>query len=359
MFKLNSFIKLCVAVILVLGIIYLGSRVNFIFMPLLSTITIVTVPLMLSVFFYYLLLPLVNKMERKKINRTLAILIIYLVIAVILAGFIIGVWPSLRVQLINLLNNAPDLITSLSDKLAELERSGFLADFLPKDVSPLTQLTNYLNKGFTFLTGYVTGLVSVVSNIAIVLFIFPISLFYMLKEKGSLRDKLIGLTPKRFHNDAAEVISEIDRSLSGFIVGRLLINLALGVLMFLGFLLIGLPYALLLTIVAVIMNFIPFIGALLSSVPILIIGFLESPATALWALVIIFLSQQIQDNLIAPYVFGKQLDIHPLTTIVLVLVGGDLAGIIGILLIIPLYMIVKIIVSKVYVLFFKQRWEQM
>jgi predicted PurR-regulated permease PerM len=103
------------------------------------------------------------------------------------------------------------------------------------------------------------------------------------------------------------------------------------------------------------MNFIPFFGAILSSIPIVIVGLIESPATAIWSLIIILAAQQVQDNLIAPYVFGKKLSIHPLTTIVLVLVGGDIAGIVGFLLVIPVYVIVKIVAVKMYELYVKTR----
>ena len=357
MVRLNTFIKICTAIILVLAIIYVGSLVNFIFKPLLSAITIITIPLMLSAFFYYLLRPLVNLLERNKVNRTFAVLLIYLAFAIVIAGFIVGVWPSLQTQLVNLVDNAPDLFNDLSDRLEEMQQSGFLSEYLPSDVNPLNDITNYLNKGFSFLTDYVSGLVSVISNIAVVLVVFPIVLFYMLKENGRFGRTLVHIFPKRFQGEVTEVIADIDHSLSNFIIGRVLINLALGVLMYVGFLIIGLPYALLLTVVAVIMNFIPFIGSILSSVPVVIIGFIESPSVAIWSLIVILVAQQIQDNVIAPYVFGKQLSIHPLTTIILVLVGGDIAGIIGILLIIPIYMIIKIISIKVYELFFKSKWE--
>ncbi|MBW7455545.1 AI-2E family transporter [Paenibacillus sepulcri] len=357
MIKLNSFIRLCIAILLVIGIIYLGSRVDFIFKPVLSLFSIIIVPLMLSVFFYYLLRPLVNMMERYKINRALSILLIYLVVAIVLVGFSIGVWPSLRTQLVNLVDNAPTLFNTLSEQVEKLEKNGFIGNLFPGDLSPLNRLTDFLNKGFGVLTDYFTSLFSIISNFAIILFIFPIILFYMLKEGGNFGRKIVSFMPKRFRDEGNEVMDEIDNALSGFIVGRVIVNLSLGVLMYCGFLIIGLPYALLLTVVAVILNFIPFVGAILSAVPIVIIGFIESPTTAIWALIIILVAQQIQDNLIAPYVFGKQLDIHPLTTIILALVGGDMAGIIGILLIIPIYMILKIIVTKVYQLFFKQSWE--
>ncbi|OMF37098.1 AI-2E family transporter [Paenibacillus sp. FSL H8-0548] len=353
----NRFIRWCITIILVLIIIYLGSLVDFIFKPILSLFSMSIIPLMLAGFFYYLLRPLVGLMERRKVNRTLAILFIYLAFAIIIIGFSIWVWPSLRTQLINLVDSAPTLFTSLRKQVEELERNGFLSSFLPQNSNLLTKLTEYLNKGFTLLTEYFSGLLTFFSNFAIVLITFPILLFYMLKEGGKFGEQIVRFIPKRFRHDGGEVMDEIDHMLSSFIVGRVIVNVALGVLMYIGFLIIDLPYALLLTVVAVILNFIPFIGSFLSSVPIVIIGFIESPSIAIWSIVIITIAQQIQDNLIGPYVFGKQLDIHPLTTILLVLVGGDIGGILGILLIIPIYMILKIVYSKVYVLFFKQRWE--
>lgn len=357
MFKVNSFVRFSIALALILINIYLLSRVSFIFQPLVTMITVITVPMMLSVFFYYLLRPLVNYMEKKKLNRTLSILLIYLVFGILFALFIIGLWPSLREQLVNLVENAPNLLNSLSLQLKELEQNGAITALFPEGSTPFSQITDYINKGFTFVTNYVSGFFSLISSFAIVLFTFPIILFYMLKQGEKFGRKLVHIAPKRFQKDSREVVLEIDQALSGFIVGRVLVNLALGVLMYIGFLIIGLPYAMLLTVIAVIMNFVPFIGAILSSVPIVIMGLVVSPSVAIWSLIIILVAQQIQDNLVAPYVFGKKLDIHPLTTIILVLGAGDLGGIIAILIIIPVYMIVKIILVRIYQLFFKDKWQ--
>lgn len=358
MTKLNDFNRYCISIILFLVIVYLGAKVNFIFKPIVSLFTVITIPLMLSVFFYYLLRPLVDQMERYKINRTLAILLIYAAIAIMLVVFGILVWPPLREQLTMLADNAPSLFDSLNDQVKELEQNELWSRFIPVDRSPLSALTQYLNKGYTFVSNYITGMFALFSNIAIILIIFPIILFYMLKEGSRFSHAIVNLVPVRFRKDAAEVVNDIDEALSSFIVGKVIINLSLGVLMYIGFLIIDLPYALLLAVVAVILNFIPFIGSFLSSIPIVIIAFIESPSTAIWSVVIITAAQQIQDNLIAPYVYGKQLDIHPLTTIILVLIGGDLAGIIGILIVIPVYMIVKIVATKAYRLFWQKQWEE-
>lgn len=344
----NKFYRICTAIILLLLIVYLGEKVNFIFSPLTSLIHIIIIPLLIAGFFYYLLRPLVDYMERHKIKRALSVLIIYVVIALILAGFSVLVWPSLREQLMNFVENAPALVTSLSDQLNALEKSNFVSRYLPDDSNLFSRLSDVLSQGITQVTNYVSGLFSVVSNLVIILATFPIMLYYMLKEGSKFGTNLTLLLPRHYRKDGEETVHEIDEALSNYIVGRVIVNVALGILMYIGFLILGLPYALLLTVVSIILNFIPYVGALLAAIPVVIVAFIESPSMAIWSLVIIVIAQQIQDNLISPYVYGKQLDIHPLTTVILLLVGADLGNILGMIIVIPLYMILKIIVRKIH-----------
>lgn len=344
----NKFYRICTAIILLLLIVYLGEKVNFIFSPLTSLIHIIIIPLLIAGFFYYLLRPLVDYMERHKIKRALSVLIIYVVIALILAGFSVLVWPSLREQLMNFVENAPALVTSLSDQLNALERSNVVSRYLPDDSNLFSRLSDVLSQGITQVTNYVSGLFSVVSNLVIILATFPIMLYYMLKEGSKFGTNLTLLLPRYYRKDGEETVHEIDEALSNYIVGRVIVNVALGILMYIGFLILGLPYALLLTVVSIILNFIPYVGALLAAIPVVIVAFIESPSMAIWSLVIIVIAQQIQDNLISPYVYGKQLDIHPLTTVILLLVGADLGNILGMIIVIPLYMILKIIVRKIH-----------
>ncbi|AZS15652.1 AI-2E family transporter [Paenibacillus lutimineralis] len=357
MSRLNKFIKVCLAAALVLLIVFLCSKVDFLFTPIRSLTKVILIPLLLSGFFYYMLRPLVDYMERHKIKRIISILLIYLVLAILITGFILGVWPALSTQITNLLLSAPDYLNKFSHQLTELEQTGLLSNFIPEDFSLLSNMSEYLNKGFFLLSNYVAGLFSFFSNFAIILFTTPLLLFYMLKEGNKFSSGIARFFPRRYYKDVKEVTAEIDSALSGYIISRVLVNVALGVLMYIGFLFLGLPYALLLTVIAVILNFIPFFGAILSSIPIVIIGWIESPSMAIWSLIIILVAQQIQDNLISPLIFGKKLDIHPITTIILVLAGGDLFGIIGMLIIIPLYMFFKIIIIRIYEIFFKSQWE--
>ncbi|MGO4949575.1 AI-2E family transporter [Paenibacillus sp. DRB1-1] len=357
MLQNNRFFRLTTGIVMILLIIYLGTKVSFIFSPLVSLVSLLVVPLMLSFFLYYLLRPIVNVMERRKIKRSISILLIYLVIGVLLFVFSWGVWPTLRDQVTNLFENAPKLIKSLVDQLSQWRHNQSLRQVLPPGQDPLSQLSDTLNEAFSTLSDYSVKLVSFVSYFFIVLATFPILLYYMLKEGSKFGPKMLNFFPKKYHKDVLEVMEDIDSALSSFIVSRVLINVALGVMMFLGFLIIGLPYALLLAVISIFLNFIPYVGAVAASIPVVIIGFLESPSMALWSLVVVIAAQQIQDNWLSPIVFGKQLDIHPLTVVILLLVGGDLLGILGIILVIPLYMCGKIVIRKVYQLFLERRVE--
>lgn len=344
-------------VLILLAIVYVFSLVRPFFLPMQAMIGAILIPLLLAGFFYYLFRPVVLYMEGHKIKRTLAILILYVFMAILAIGFIVGVWPLLQAQLINLLQNIPQFVYLLDAQLKEWGETPFLSSIIPSDSGLAANFSEYLSKGISFLTNYISGFVSFLSQFAIVLFTFPILLYYMLKEGHRFKRSLVKFFPIRYRKEVFRAARDMDKALNDYIIGRVIVNVALGVLMFIGFLAVGLPYALLLTTIAVVLNFIPLFGAIISAIPIVIIGLLQSPSTGIWTLVIILLAQQIQDNLISPYVFGKKLDIHPVTTILLVLGSGKWFGIIGMLIVIPVYMLLKIAWKRLYKLFVRSYWE--
>lgn len=354
---LERWTRIAKFILILLAIVYVFSLVRPFFLPMQAVIGAILIPILLAGFFYYLLRPVVLYMERHKVKRSLAILILYVIMVILAIGFIAGLWPLLQAQLFNLVQNIPQFVNLLDAQLREWGETPFLSSIIPSDSGLAANFSEYLSKGISFLTNYVTGFVSFLSQFAIVLFTFPILLYYMLKEGYRFKRSLVKLSPMRYRKEVFRATRDMDKALNDYIIGRVIVNAALGVLMFIGFLAIGLPYALLLTTIAVILNFIPLFGAIISAIPIVIIGLIQSPSMGIWALVIILLSQQIQDNVISPYVFGKKLDIHPVTTILLVLGSGNWFGIIGMLVVIPVYMLLKIAWKRLYKLFFRAHWE--
>jgi predicted PurR-regulated permease PerM len=330
----------------------------FLFTPITAIIKLLLVPMMLSGFMYYLLRPLVSFLERKKINRTLAILLLFVAMIGLFVLFGAVVWPTLQEQIQNFMKNAPFLVQGLQEQFTQLQRTPFLSRFFQGESDIAARLSEYLNNAIAWVTNSMTNLITVISSIVVVIATLPIILYYMLKDGHKLSPIVQSLIPRKYRKEGQETLKDIDSALSSFIVTRVLLNVILGILLYIGFLIIGLPYSLLLAVISVPLNFIPFVGSLLAAIPVVIVGFIESPAMALWALVIVFVAQQIQDNVLSPIIYGKRLDVHPLTTVLLVLIGGDFYGIIGVLIALPVYMIAKIIFLRVYEIIVAERVEE-
>ncbi|MEK3878824.1 AI-2E family transporter [Paenibacillus sp. FSL M7-0420] len=354
----SKYFRTCLAIIAFLTILYLGSKVIFLFTPLVSIIQLLLVPMMLSGFMYYLLRPIVNYLGTKNVNRGLSVLLIYLVFAGLFVLFWVLVWPTLREQIQNFIDNTPYLVEGIQNQFNKLQNDPSLSRFFKGDTDVTTRLTEYLNSAINWVTNSMSNLITVISSIVVVIATLPIILYYMLKDGHKLSPILQGLIPKKYRKEGQEMFKDIDSALSGFIVTRVLLNVVLGILLYIGFLLIGLPYSLLLAVISIPLNFIPYVGSLLAAVPVVIVGFIESPSLAIWSAVVILIAQQIQDNVLSPVIYGKSLDVHPLTTVLLVLVGGDFYGLICVLIALPVYMIIKIIFLRIYEIIVAERVDQ-
>ncbi|RRJ65851.1 AI-2E family transporter [Paenibacillus oralis] len=356
----HPFYRISLGIIMLLTIIYLLSKVSFIFNPLVTLVHILIVPLTISGFLYYLLRPVVQFLERKKWNRMLSILLIYCLFAGVVTIFFMVVWPPLQKQLFEFMNNVPKLMTSLQEQMNEI-RSNRYFSIVTNEGTPeiMNKVTEYINSALNTVSGYVSHVFSFLNNFVIIVGTVPIFLYYMLKQDERVTPSLVRMLPARYRTDGEQVIHEIDNMLKGFIAGRMISAMMLAVMGFIGFWLVGLPYPLLLAIVMALFNFVPYFGALLGAIPCVIVAFTVSPSMVLWVILIVVIAQQIEGNLISPYIYGKTINIHPLTTIVLLLLAGDFMGILGMILAIPLYMMLKIVVIKAYLLYIAQKVDQL
>src|SRR5690606_14482994 len=145
-----------------------------------------------------------------------------------------------------------------------------------------------------------------------------------------------------------ETLADIDSALRNYVQGQVLVSYILALMVFIGYLIIGLEYSLLLALFAFFMNMIPFVGPWISLAPAVIVAIVQDPILVIWVCVITLVAQQLESNLITPNIMGKTLDIHPLTVITIVLAAGNIGGFIAIIIGIPTYAVIKVIVKNVY-----------
>ena len=174
-------------------------------------------------------------------------------------------------------------------------------------------------------------------------------LFYLLKDDQKIFDNFIKIVPESKKRKVEKLAEEVDQLLSIFISSQLVVAFFLGLVMFIGFLIIGLPNAVALSFIAMITSLIPIIGPFFGSLPAAFVAITNSWALFLGVLIIILVAQYLEGNVIRPLVQGKRMEIHPIVVLFVVLSGVYLFGFIGALTAVPLYAVLRLLFRKKYI----------
>lgn len=327
-------------------IIYYATKISFVFQPLFVLFSTLFIPVLSAGFLFYLLNPLINVMQKLKIKRSYAII---LVMFLFLSGatiFIIKTFPILMNQLSDLVANSPAI---LSDIEVQTKDIALLSPFNNVDLDETLNQLNLSLDAFskTILSSFTTSISSIVgaiANLTIVLITVPIVLFYMFHDGEKLQLAVTHLFPTRYQKHVFELLHQTNLVITAYISGKGLASIVVAVLIYFGFLIIGLPYTLLLAIVNGFTNLIPYIGPFIGAVPAILVALTISPTTALLVALIVLVVQQLDANFLTPKFVGKSLAIHPLTIIIILLVAGKMLGIIGIIFGVPAFAVIKTIV---------------
>ncbi|SEK29235.1 Predicted PurR-regulated permease PerM [Carnobacterium iners] len=346
LFKKSKLMFWSIWLLVVATLIFMSTKIDFIFQPVTTFVSTLFTPILVAGFLYYLLNPIINLMGKTKIKRKYGILIILLLFIGILTVLIFSVLPVLVRQVGEFIANIPDLIKALEAYSREIIRQPWLKDFnIEKSMNELDfSIGNVANTVFLGITNSVGSIFGAVTNTTIVIFTAPIILFYMFKDGQQFRPAVAKFFPKEFRGQLIELLGQMNKTIASYISGQSLVCLMVGILTFIGYLITGMPYALLLGIIAGVTNIIPYVGPYIGAAPAVIIGLTISPTKAILVALVVLVVQQIDGNFISPNVIGKTLDIHPLTIIVILLVAGNLAGLLGMILGVPFYAVVKTIV---------------
>ncbi|MCH5585659.1 AI-2E family transporter [Shimazuella sp. AN120528] len=343
----TKFFRTLYAIIFLLLIVLLGSKVSFVFRPIVVFVQTLFFPFLISGVLFYLFRPIVRFMLRFKIPKGISILIIYLVILglFVLLGFSIG--PLLGNQFEALINNFPSMLDAAKVQFNALNHNPWVNKYVDWNVIA-DSVVNYIKTSYTTIGSNLAGFFGIVTNIILVFVTVPFILYYMLKEGDKAAPYVLRLLPVREREHGVSILHDLDHALSSYIKGQVLVAITIGLIVFIGYLIIGMPYALLLAIFAMFTNVIPYIGPLIGLAPAVIVASIHSPSMIIKVLVVAVIAQQVEGNFVTPNVMGKNLNIHPLTIILLLLVAGSLAGFLGMLLAIPTYAVLKVVVSHVY-----------
>lgn len=198
---------------------------------------------------------------------------------------------------------------------------------------------------------------STLTNVLVTLITFPFILFFLLKDGDRFKRFCVKLLPPRYRDDANQILHNMDVQVGSYIQGQIIVATCIGLLLFIGYLIIGLDYAITLAIIAAVTSVVPYLGPMIAISPAIIIALVASPFMILKLAIVWAAVQFLEGNFISPNIMGKTMQVHPLTIIIVLLVAGNLFGVVGVILGIPGYAILKVIVVHVYNKF-KQRYNR-
>lgn len=315
------------------------------FKALFSFLWRVLLPFFIAAFIAYLLFPIVSFLDRQKIHKGLAVMIIYILFFGGIGFLFYHVYPLVIRQMKDLIENLPQFMEMYDDSINYIYRyTSFLPETIHLRISELiVGLEGSLDR---ILTKLVDGFLHIFDMI-IIITVIPVLVFYYIKDYKLLKTIVKRFIPHRFHGRVQRMIHAVDEGLGGYIRGTFIVSLFVATMTFLVFKWLDVPYALLLSIIIGLTNIIPYFGPIIGAIPAVVIAYATSPTLVLFVVITIFAVQIIEGNFLSPYIIGKNINIHPIAIIFALLLGGELFGILGMIFAVPILAIVKVVALHV------------
>ncbi|MEK7615945.1 MAG: AI-2E family transporter [Patescibacteria group bacterium] len=299
----------------------------FLFLYLLRDVLMV---LLFSIIIASAVSPFASWLESKRVPRMVGVMLFYVLFFGLLVAFLSLAIPIVASELNQLTQTLPKLFEQVQQA-----GSSRYVDFV-------TEIQNFLESSSQFLQTTSSSIFSLLIDIfgGLISFISIIVIsFYFSVMKQGVATFFKSILPATHEGYAIGLWKRAEAKVGKWLQGQLLLALIVGFVVFVGLSLLNVKYALLLGIIAMIFELIPYVGPVMAAVPALILAFLQSPTLGFWVLIFYVAVQQLENQLLTPLILGKTTGLHPVTVVVALLIGAKLAGILGVLLAVPVAVI--------------------
>lgn len=306
------------------------------------------VSFILAALLTYLLNPLVNAIERRSTPRIYAILLAYLAFSFVVTGIFLHVIPRIIKQLYGLEAAIP-LYIAQTQQIIESVQNRYSGLNIPDGVRQVIDqrvimLEEYVLQWVRTAVSVLIGLVGYVFK----LLLAPVLAFYLLKDLDLITKKVVAWLPLNFKCEITALFKEINRVLASFIRGYFLVAAIVSAMTTIAMALLGVDFALMLGLIAGITELIPYFGPVIGAVPAIGVALLKSKWLAIKVAVAFIIIHQLEGNIISPKIMGDRVGLNPLLVILSLLAGGELYGLLGMLLAIPFAAVLKVLLSFAY-----------
>lgn len=332
-------------IIILAILLFLTAIILYLFNDSIKEITNIIIA---SVILAYVLTPANKYIQNKlKINSCISSAGLILFIAGIFVTSIVMMVPALFEEMSNLGNTIDSITLFFEDLISRFKLQSF----------PITNViyNETLEKANVFILKFsenaIDNLMRLTNNI-ISLAVLPIIVYYFLSDGGHIYNKLLLILPTEKRTLTKKVLNDIDRVLARYISGQLLLSGLVGILTFISMIIFKVKFPLWVSILNAILNIIPYFGPVFGAIPAVIVAFLDSTSKGISITIAMFLIQQIEGNIFSPKITGDSTDMHPVVIIILLLIGDKFGGFLGMVLVIPAAVIIKVLYDDInYYLF--------
>lgn len=328
---------------------------GWVFLRVAESIRIIWLPIAFAAGIVFLLEPAVKMFERLHLPRFVGAILAFLVMVAVIVAISALVWPTVQAQGVELIEQLPDLYVSVVDWLREVAaRFDLNIDELLSQEAIEAWLRDPANQETiqNLLFGFGVGAGVVIRGVAetiAVIGLAPVLAIYLLIDLNRFKARSLELTPPKHRAEVAYVSREVGTALGSFVRGQLLVSLVVGIASSAGMWLIDLPFWLLIGIIAGFLNLIPFLGPVVGGALAALVALLNGdPWQAFWAVLIMIAVQQVDNHLITPMIQRARVNLSPLVIVLALIIGGALAGLLGVLVAVPLTAAVRILVGHLW-----------
>jgi len=295
-----------------------------------------------------ILRPVVGWLQRRGLPGNVAVILIYLSLLALLIGFALLVAPLLAAQTTTIVAATPGYLQTAGDWLVHnsnpfIERLGQLfANSLSGEQAPLQQTGQELLDSAGRAMSYIGSASHILLTVGAILLIA----FYWTLDGPRYIKSLTLLIPKAQRENALELLSGIETKVSAFVAGQGVLMLVVGSMALVAYLLIGLPYVLVLALVAGLMEAVPLVGPILGAVPAALVAISIGPEKLIWVIVATVIIQQLENSLLVPRVMRKAVGVNPFVSLLAIFAFSSLLGVAGALMAIPTAAIIQLVLDR-------------
>ena len=334
--------------IIVLLILLSRLFIEYKIFKILGEILAVISPLFIGFIIAWLIDPFIKKIikiSKNKIPRIASSIFAYLVVIGIIIAMIVIISPQLANQIKDFAGNVPYILNDIKEWINSLFKTLSVNGLNTKEVSAeLTKKVIKITQSSTseianFMLQAGTGTINVLAKIILGVMVA----FYLSLTFDKLNDKVEKKLPESWRDNYKELIKRINTSLRGYVGGVLIIMVLVFITQLIGFSIIGLEAPIIFAMFCAITDIIPYFGPYIGAIPAVIVGFAESPLVGLMTILVIFICQQLENNIYQPIIMGKTMKLHPITIMIGLLLFGHFLGILGMIIATPVIATIKVI----------------